>query len=126
MARQPITLILLFTLPVLLVLAAFAYWMIKRKQVEVVNQRKMTLTIFLWILLQPKWMIYQMHSVQSCREMMSDELDDDNLFGDDDLLDDVLAEELEESLDDALEDSIEEPLVDDAEIFDELGDEICT
>ena len=30
---SPITLILLFTLPVLLVLAAFAYWMIKRKQV---------------------------------------------------------------------------------------------
>ena len=121
--ESPITLILLFTLPVLLVLAAFAYWMIKRKEsaiVQLEDDDEDDLS------LDP--LTAEMDDLSDAlsaelSEDGSDALDDDNLFGDDDLLDDVLAEELEESLDDGLEDSIEKPLVDDSEMFDELGDD---
>jgi pilus assembly protein FimV len=118
-----ITLILLFTLPVLLVLAAFAYWMIKRKEAAVVKPVEEDDD---GLSLDPLAAEMDDLSDALSAELSgdgADELDDDNLFGDDDLLDDVLAEELEESLDDALGDSIEEPLVDDSEMFDELGDD---
>jgi pilus assembly protein FimV len=120
---NPLTLILAFTLPVLLVLAAFAYWMIKRKSLAVVKPVEDDIDD---LSLDP--LAAEMDDLSDALSAelsgdSGDELDDDNLFGDDDLLDDVLAEELEESLDDALEDSIEEPLVDDSEMFDELGDD---
>ncbi|MEP1553871.1 FimV/HubP family polar landmark protein, partial [Paraglaciecola sp.] len=54
-----------------------------------------------------------------------DELDDDNLFGDDDILDDVLAEELEDSLDDSLDELGDDTLIDDSSnVFDDLGDDV--
>lgn len=121
--NNPITLILLFTLPVLLVLAAFAYWMIKRKESVAVSAEEDDIDD---LSLDPLTAEMDDLSDALSNELSSDDsddLDNDNLFGDDDLLDDVLAEELEESLDDALGDSIEEPLVDDSEIFDELGDD---
>jgi pilus assembly protein FimV len=52
-----------------------------------------------------------------------DELDDDNLFGDDDLFDDLLSEELEGSLEDVLGDSIDDSLIDSSESVDELNDD---
>jgi pilus assembly protein FimV len=120
---NPLTLILAFTLPALLVLAAFAYWMIKRKSPTVVKPVEDDIDD---LSLDP--LAAEMDDLSDAlsaelSQGAGDELDDDNLFGDDDLLDDVLSEELEESLDDALQDSIEEPLVDDSEIFDELGDD---
>ena len=120
---NPLTLILAFTLPVLLVLAAFAYWMIKRKSPAVVKPVEDDIDD---LSLDP--LAAEMDDLSDAlsaelSQGSGDELDDDNLFGDDDLLDDVLSEELEESLDDALEGSIEEPLVDDSEMFDELGDD---
>ncbi|MBU3004060.1 FimV/HubP family polar landmark protein [Paraglaciecola arctica] len=121
--NNPIMLILLFTLPVLLVLAAFAYWMIKRKESVAVTAEEDDIDD---LSLDPLTAEMDDLSDALSNELSSDDsddLDNDNLFGDDDLLDDVLAEELEESLDDALGDSIEEPLVDDSEIFDELGDD---
>ena len=120
---EPITLILLFTLPVLLALAAFAYWMIKRKGPAVVEPLDDDLDN---LSLDPLAAEMDDLSDALSAELSGnggDELDDDSLFGDDDLLDDVLAEELEESLDDALEDSIESSLVDDSENFDDLGDD---
>uniref|UniRef100_UPI0030D9D8F7 FimV/HubP family polar landmark protein n=1 Tax=uncultured Paraglaciecola sp. TaxID=1765024 RepID=UPI0030D9D8F7 len=121
--NNPITLILLFTLPVLLVLAAFAYWMIKRKEsVAVIDEEDDIDDLSLDPLTAEMDDLSDALSAELSADD-SDELDNDNLFGDDDILDDVLAEELEESLDDALGDSIEEPLIDDSEIFDELGDD---
>jgi pilus assembly protein FimV len=122
---NPIMLILAFTLPVILILGAFAYWMIKRKGQAPVKPTEEDDVDDLS--LDP--LAAEMDDLSDAlsaelSEEGNDELDDDNLFGDDDLLDDVLAEELEESLDDALEDSIEEPLVDDSEVFDELGDDL--
>ncbi|MFQ3190467.1 MAG: pilus assembly protein FimV [Paraglaciecola sp.] len=121
--NNPIALILLFTLPVLLVLTAFAYWMIKRKAPEVVKLEEDDVDDFS---LDP--LTAEMDNLSDALSAQlsgegDDELDDDNLFGDDDLLDDVLSEELEESLDDALEDSIENSLADNTENFDDLGDD---
>jgi pilus assembly protein FimV len=121
---SPITLILLATLPVLLILSAFAYWMIKRKAPAVIKPEEDDVDD---LSLDPLAAEMDDLSDALSAELSAesgDELDDDNLFGDDDLLDDVLSEELEESLDDALEDSIEEPLVDDSDNFDDLGDDI--
>ena len=120
---NPITLILLFTLPVLLILVGFAYWMIKRNSPSVVQSEDDDIED---ISLDPLTAEMDDLSDALSAELSgesSDELEDDSLFGDDDLLDDVLSEELEESLDDALEDSIEEPLLDGPELFDELGDD---
>ena len=120
---NPITLILLFTLPVLLALTAFAYWMIKRKTPAIVKPEEDDLDD---LSLDPLAAEMDDLSDALSAELSGegdDELDDDNLFGDDDLLDDVLSGELEESLDDALGDSIEEPIVDDSEMFDNLGDD---
>jgi pilus assembly protein FimV len=116
---NPITLILLFTLPILLALSAFAYWMIKRKAPAFVKPEEEDLDD---LSLDP--IAAEMDNLSDAlRAELSgegdDELDDDNLFGDDDLLDDVLSGELEESLDDALGDSID----DDPEMFDNLGDD---
>ena len=121
---EPITLILLFTLPVLLILAAFAFWMIKRRGSTIVRPVEDDVDD---LSLDPIAAEMDDLSDALSAELSGEggnELDDDNLFGDDDLLDDVLAEELEESLDDVLEDSIEEPLVDASELFDELGDDV--
>ncbi|AGH43536.1 FimV/HubP family polar landmark protein [Paraglaciecola psychrophila] len=116
---NPITLILLFTLPILLALSAFAYWMIKRNAPAFVKPEEEDLDD---LSLDP--IAAEMDNLSDAlRAELSgegdDELDDDNLFGDDDLLDDVLSGELEESLDDALGDSID----DDPEMFDNLGDD---
>ena len=120
---NPITLILLFTLPVLLILVGFAYWMIKRNSPLVVQSEDDDMEdISLDPLTAEMDDLSDALSAQLSGES-SDELEDDSLFGDDDLLDDVLSEELEESLDDVLEDSIEEPLSDGPELFDELGDD---
>jgi pilus assembly protein FimV len=120
---NPITLILLFTLPVLLILVGFAYWMIKRNSPLVVQSEDDDMEdISLDPLTAEMDDLSDALSAQLSGES-SDELEDDSLFGDDDLLDDVLSEELEESLDDVLEDSIEEPLSDGHELFDELGDD---
>jgi pilus assembly protein FimV len=121
---SPITLILLFTLPVLLVLTAFAYWIIKRKAPVVVKPEEDDVDD---LSLDPLATEMDDLSDALSAELSGEDddgLDDDKLFGDDDLLDDVLSEELEESLDDALEDSIEDSLVDDSENFDDLGDDV--
>jgi pilus assembly protein FimV len=93
--NNPITLVLLFTLPVLLALTAFAYWMIKRKAPAIVKPEEDDLDA---LSLDP-----HAAEMDDLSDALSAELlgeGDDNLFGDDDLLDDVLSGELEESLDD--------------------------
>ena len=108
---NPITLILLFTLPVLLALSAFAYWMIKRKNLGVLKPPQDDADEF----------SLDAHTTEmdDLSEALSaelsgksgDELDDEHLFGDDDLLDDVLAEELEEALDDSLVDEFDDDVI---------------
>ena len=108
---NPITLILLFTLPVLLALSAFAYWMIKRKNLGVLKPPQDDADEF----------SLDAHTTEmdALSEALSaelsgksgDELDDEHLFGDDDLLDDVLAEELEEALDDSLVDEFDDDVI---------------
>ncbi|MFT6806253.1 MAG: pilus assembly protein FimV, partial [Glaciecola sp.] len=117
---NPITLVLLFTLPVLLALTAFAFWMIKRKAPAIVKSEEDDLDD---LSLDPLAAEMDDLSDALSAELSGegdDELADDNLFGDDDLLDDVLSGELEESLDDALGDNIEEPIIDDSGMFDHL------
>jgi pilus assembly protein FimV len=100
---NPITLILLFTIPVLLILAAFAYWMIKRKAPAIVKLEEDDVENL------------SLDPLAAEMDDLSDALSAE-LSGEigDNLLDDVLAEELEESLDDVLENSIEESLIDDS------------
>jgi len=81
---NPITLILLFTLPVLLALTAFAYWMVKRKVPEVIKQEEDDVGDF-------------------SLEPFANEMDDLS-----DSLSDKLSAETGNELDDAFGDSIEE------------------
>ena len=116
-------LILLFTLPVLLMLTAFAYWMVKRKVPAVVKPEDdyaddLSLDPFATEMDDLSDKLSAELSEQS-----DDNFDNDNLFGDDDILDDVLSEELSESLDDALGDGIEDSLIDNSEGFDDLDDD---
>ena len=120
---NPVVLILLFTLPVLILLTAFAYWMIKRKQpVAFKPEEDDEVNLSLDPIAAEMDDLSDALSAELSGEV-GDELHDDNLFGDDDLVDDVLTQELEESLDDVPENISEPPLSNDSEIFDELGDD---
>ena len=129
--NSPIMLVLLFTLPVLLALAGFAYWMIKRKSPVVVKPEEDDVDE---LSLDPIAAEMDDLSDALSAELSADEtdeLDDDNLFGDDDVLDDILADELQESLDDASEDnasddSIEKSIIDDVDDIDDVdvGDDV--
>jgi pilus assembly protein FimV len=96
---NPIILILLFTLPVLLALSAFAYWMIKRKNAAALKPQEDDADDFS--------LNFHSSEMDNLSDALSaelsnesgDELDDDNLFGDD-----VLAEALEEALNDEFDD----------------------
>jgi pilus assembly protein FimV len=118
-----ITLILLFTLPVLFALIAFAYWMIKRKVPTVVKPEDdssddLSLDPFATEMDDLSGALSAEVSPQN-----DDKLDGGDLFGDDDLFDDVLSEELEELVEDALGDNIEDSLIDNSESVDELEDD---
>ena len=114
---SPIILILLFTLPVLLALTAFAYWMIKRRSLAVLKPKEDDIDDFS---LDP--IAAEMDDLSDALSAAlsgegNDDLDDDNLF--DDLQDDVLSGELEEAFNDEIKSDIEEPTT---EEFDDLGD----
>ena len=118
-----ITIILLFTLPVLFALIAFAYWMIKRKVPTVVKPEDdssddLSLDPFATEMGNLSGALSAEVSPQN-----NDKLDGGDLFGDDDLFDDVLSEELEELVEDALGDNIEDSLIDNSESVDELEDD---
>jgi len=118
-----ITLILLFTLPVLFALIAFAYWMIKRKVPTVVKPEDdssddLSLDPFATEMDDLSGALSAEESPQN-----DDKLDGGDLFGDDDLFDDVLSEELEKLVEDALGDNIEDSLIDNSESVDELEDD---
>ena len=112
-----IIIILLFTLPVLLALTAFAYWMIKRKSLAVLKPEDDIDDFSLDPISAEMDDLSDALSAELSGES-NDDLDDDNFF--DDLPDDVLSEELEEAFDEEVKSDIEEPLV---EEFDDLGDE---
>jgi pilus assembly protein FimV len=118
-----ITLILLFTLPVLFALIAFAYWMIKRKVPTVVKPEDdysddLSLDPFATEMDDLSGALSAEESPQN-----DDKLDGGDLFGDDDPFDDVLSEELEKLVEDALGDNIEDSLIDNSESVDELEDD---
>jgi pilus assembly protein FimV len=100
---NPITLILLFTLPVLLVLAAFAYWMVKREVPKVVKSEEY----------DDDLADLSLDPIATDMDDLSDALsaelsgEDHDSLDDDSLLDDVLADELEESLEDLPEEKFE-------------------
>jgi pilus assembly protein FimV len=100
---NPITLILLFTLPVLLVLAAFAYWMVKREEPKVVKPEEY----------DDDLADLSLDPIATDMDDLSDALsaelsgEDHDYLDDDSLLNDVLADELEESLEDLPEEKFE-------------------
>jgi pilus assembly protein FimV len=120
---KSVTLILLFTLPVLFALIAFAYWMIKRKVPKVVKPKGDSSDDLSLDPLATKMVDLPVALSAEVSPRQDDELDDDNLFGDDDLFDDLLSEELEGSLEDVLGDSIDDSLIDSSESVDELNDD---
>jgi pilus assembly protein FimV len=119
---EPIYIILLSILPVILLLAGFAYWLVRRK--DSADQTSIDLEIDDEIILDKHTVemddLSDAISAELSNEVI-DELDDDNLFGDDDLLDDVLSDELEESLDEVLADDIDDENISD---FDDLDDDV--
>jgi pilus assembly protein FimV len=115
---SPIIIISLFTLPALLALTAFAYWMIKRKSLAVLKPKDDDIDDFSFDPISAETDDLSDALSAELSGKSNDYLDDDNLF--DDLPDDVLSEELEEAFDEEAKSDIEEPLV---EAFDDLGDE---
>jgi pilus assembly protein FimV len=115
---SPIIIISLFTLPALLALTAFAYWMIKRKSLAVLKPKDDDIDDFSFDPISAETDDLSDALSAELSGESNDYLDDDNLF--DDLPDDVLSEELEEAFDKEVKSDIEEPLV---EAFDDLGDE---
>ncbi|MEP2650876.1 MAG: FimV/HubP family polar landmark protein, partial [Paraglaciecola sp.] len=122
---EPINLILSSVLFVFMLLVGVAVWLIKRKGSEPKPDAEDELEN-LPLDLHAAEMDDLSDALSAELEGDSDdELDDDNLFGDDDILDDVLAEELEESLDDSIDELGDDTLIDDSsDVFDDLGDEV--
>jgi pilus assembly protein FimV len=109
------------SIPALLILGGFAYWLIRRNADK--SKSPMHLVEDDDIELDEHTSALDDLS-DALSDELSDELDDDNLFGEDDLLDDVLAEELSESLDEALDESLDDSIDAELDSFDDLGDDL--
>tara|TARA_R110001632_G_scaffold8686_9_gene34494 strand:+ start:17272 stop:21390 length:4119 start_codon:yes stop_codon:yes gene_type:complete len=106
---KPLTLIISSILFSLLLLGGFAYWLVKRKK-----PAEMDLDL-LATKDEPAdtYVASEMDDLSDAlSEELSSELDDDSLFGEQDVPDDVLAEELKESFEEETDD------------FDDLGDDM--
>ena len=117
---KPLTLIISSILVSLLILGGFAYWLVKRKKPQEMDLDLLATKD------EPAdtYVASEMDDLSDAlSEELTSELDDDNLFGEQDVPDDVLAEELKESFDDAQElDDTQE--LDGKEEFDDLGDDM--
>ncbi len=117
---KPLTLIISSILVSLLILGGFAYWLVKRKKPQEMDLDLLATKD------EPAdtYVASEMDDLSDAlSEELISELDDDNLFGEQDVPDDVLAEELKESFDDAQElDDTQE--LDGKEEFDDLGDDM--
>ena len=116
---HPVILTLVFTLPVVLILSIFAYWMIKRKQPEVFQpEENDEVDASLDPIAAEMDDLSDALSAELSRKT-DDMLNNDDLFGDADLADDEITQRLVEPL----KNSPEQPLSDEGVIFDELGDD---
>jgi pilus assembly protein FimV len=115
--RDPITLIIITLVMSLAVLAGFGYWLIGRKR-KVKSQEELAAFANEAPPIPRSTELDDLSDALSneLSEELENESDDDDLFGEDDLLDDVLSQELEESLDDSIESELED--------FDDFGDEM--
>ncbi|WP_342807398.1 FimV/HubP family polar landmark protein [Alteromonas sp. M12] len=111
---DPLFLIFLSVLLTISLLGALAMWLIRRKRTEAETDAILDEN-HAAILEQSDEMDDLADALTNELSEELDDSDDDDLFGDDDLLDDVLAEELEESLDADSDDNFE--------AFDDLDDE---
>ncbi|ABG41868.1 AAA ATPase containing von Willebrand factor type A (vWA) domain-like protein [Paraglaciecola sp. T6c] len=117
---KPLTLIISSILISLLILGGFAFWLMKRKKPQEMDLDLLATKD------EPAdtYVASEMDDLSDAlSEELTSELDDDNLFGEQDVPDDVLAEELKDSFDDTqeLDDTSE---LAGKEEFDDLGDDM--